>query len=131
MSTALDDRRSVLHFFSWLKLVKGVKAPSVGLFSSDRMGGIVEQFIEEKEQTCRYARIAKIIAALVATSRFTRAARQATATAGETVSQKPLDELIALHKQVLGEARQVRVGGAYRYSPVITTYRTPPPSNSV
>ena len=106
-STAKDDRLSVLHFFSWLMHVKGVAAPSFGLFSSDRMGATIEQFIEEKEQTCKHARIANILASLVAASRFTRAARQAKVAAGDSVSQKPLDELVALHKQVLGEARQV------------------------
>ena len=106
-STAKDDRRSVLHFFAWLKHVKDVKAPTFGLFSSDRMGAAVEEFIAEKAEACQHARIAKIVASLVSASRFTRAVRRAKAAVGEAVNQKPLDELISLHKQVLGEARQV------------------------
>jgi hypothetical protein len=99
---------------------KASQHPPLACSVPDRMGATVEQFIEEKEQSCRHARIAKIVASLVAASRFTRAARQAKVAAGDLVSQVPLDELVALHKQVLGEARQVCLGTG-RMEPSIIT----------
>ena len=104
--TAADDRQSLLHFFGWVKHAKGVRAPSFQLFANPRIGVVVQEFIEEKEQTCQHARIAKLIASLVSAARFIHTILSAKAKPGQTVSQRPLDELLALHAQVLSAARQ-------------------------
>jgi hypothetical protein len=104
--TAADDRRRVLGFFAWLQHAKGVHAPSMGAFGSSRMGGAVEEYIEERKMLRKESTIAKTIASLVAASRFTHAVRKANAAPGTVVSTTPLDELVALHAQVLSEARQ-------------------------
>ena len=104
--TTSNDRQSLLHFFAWVKHAKGVHAPSFQLFANPRIGAVVEEFIEEKEQTCQHARIAKLVASLVSATRFTHAVLSAKAKPGQTVSQRPLNELLALHAQVLSAARQ-------------------------
>ena len=104
--TTSNDRQSLLHFFAWVKHTKGVHAPSFQLFANPRIGAVVEEFVEEKEQTCQHARIAKLMASLVSATRFTHAVLSAKAKPGQTVSQRPLNELLALHAQVLSAARR-------------------------
>ena len=101
--TADEDRRSVLHFFAWLKRERGV-APSFGLFASPHLGAIAEQFIESKARSCSHARISKLLGSLVAASRFTHATLKAKATPGTVVDAQPVEELVALHAQCKGEA---------------------------
>ena len=102
--TARDDRRSVLHFFAWLKARKGVTVPTFGVFSSARLGAVAEEFIEEKALTCQHARIAKLLSSLVAATRFTYTMLKAKAAEGTSVSSAPADEMEALLSQVKGEA---------------------------
>ena len=105
--TVQEDRRCILRFFAWLQRVKGVRAPTLGLFASPRMGAVVESFIEEKRLSERKdSTIAKIVASLVAASRYTHAVLKAKAAPGAAVDTSPLDELLALHAQVLAEARE-------------------------
>ena len=110
--TAADDRRSILHFFSWLQHVKGVKAPSFRHLAHPQLGAIVQEFVEEKSLTCKHARIAKLVGSLINASRFTLAHLAAKSPPGVTVSQKPLEELMAIHSQALAESRQETKFGA-------------------
>ena len=104
--TAVDDRRRLLRFFAWLQHAKGVRAPSIGMFSAARIGSVVEEYIEERKLTRKESTIAKTVASLVAASRFTHTVLNARVAPGVVVSTAPLDELVALHLQVLSEARQ-------------------------
>ena len=103
--TASDDRQHVLRFFAWLKHTKGTQSPTMNLFTSASMGGAVETYIEERKLSRKDATVAKAIASLVAASRFTHAMLRVKAAPGTVVSTAPVDELIALHTQVLSEAR--------------------------
>jgi hypothetical protein len=104
--TANRDRRSILLFFAWLQKEKGVAAPTFGLFASSRIGAAVQAFIGAKCKTCKSAHVANIVGSLVWVARFTHALNAAKAAPGTVVSSTPLDELVALHAQVLGTARQ-------------------------
>ena len=105
--TVREDRRCILRFLSWLQRVKGVRAPTLGLFASPRIGAVVESFIEESRLSERKdSTIAKIVASLVAASRYTHAVLKAKAAPGSAVDTSSLDELLALHAQVLSEARE-------------------------
>ena len=105
--TAAEDRRSILHFFAWLRRVKGVTSPTFNLFAHQQMGAVVQSFAEEKALACKYSRIAKLLAALVSASRFTHAMLQAK-TPGVAVSTAFVDQIVALHTQALSEAREQR-----------------------
>ncbi|MDC0525817.1 hypothetical protein OAO87_02365 [bacterium] len=103
--TAVEDRRSLLHFFAWLHHAKGVAAPSFNLFASPSMGAVAQAFAEEKAISCTYSRVAKLLGTLVAASRFTHAMLQAK-TPDVPVNTAPVDQLVALHTQALSEARE-------------------------
>ncbi len=70
------------------------------------MGAVVEQFIEERALVCKHSRIANVVGSLVAAARFTHAVLKAQAAPGAVVSDAPVEELMALHKQVRSEARE-------------------------
>ena len=104
--TVASDRRSILHFLAWVHLEKGVVAPSLGVFASPKIGLVVEEFVKEKQLTCKHARVANLLGSLVSAARFAHAVLTSKAAPGETVSAAPLNELIALHTQSLAEARK-------------------------
>jgi hypothetical protein len=104
--TVASDRRSIVHFLAWVQLEKGVVAPSLGVFADPKIGRVVEQFVEEKQLTCKHARVANLLGSLVSAARFAHAVLTARAAPGKTVSAAPLNELIALHTQSLAEARK-------------------------
>ena len=103
--TANDDRRCVLRFLAWLQRAKGVATQTLNLFASQKLGGVVEEWIEETRLTRKESTIAKTVASLIAVTRFALAVLKSRAAAGTVVSTTPLDELVALHAQVLSEAR--------------------------
>ena len=104
--TVASDRRSILHFLAWVEHEKGVAGPSLGVFASPKIGRVVEEFVEEKQLTCKHARVANLLGSLVSAARFAHAVLAARAAPGKTVSAAPLNELVALHTQSLAEARK-------------------------
>ena len=113
--TVASDRRSILHFLAWVHLEKGVVAPSLGVFASPKIGLVVEEFVKEKQLTCKHARVANLLGSLVSAARFAHAVLTSKAAPGEkTVSAAPLNELIALHTQSLAEARKESNPGRLR-----------------
>ena len=105
--TAADDRRSILHFLAWLHHCKQVAAPTLGsVFSSPKLGAVVQEFVQEKSLTCKYARIVKVIGSLVAAARFTRSVVQTSSVPGADCTINVVDQLVAIHSQCCAEARQ-------------------------
>ena len=71
--TVASDRRSILHFLAWVQHEKGVVEPSLGVFASPKIGRVVEEFVEEKQLTCKHSRVAKLLGSLVSAARFAHA----------------------------------------------------------
>jgi uncharacterized membrane protein YgcG len=104
--TAAEDRRSILHFLAWLHHCKQVAAPTLGsVFSSPKLGAVVQEFVQEKSLTCTYARIVKVVGSLVAAARFTRSVVQVGSVPGADSTINVVDQLMAIHSQCCAEAR--------------------------
>jgi hypothetical protein len=105
-TTAAEDRRSILHFLAWLHHCKQVAAPTLGsVFSSPKLGAVVQEFVQEKSLTCKYARIVKVVGSLVAAARFTRSVLQVGSVPGADSTINVVDQLMAIHSQCCAEAR--------------------------
>jgi len=105
-TTAAEDRRSILHFLAWLHNYKQVAAPTLGsVFSSPKLGAVVQEFVQEKSLTCKYARIVKVVGSLVAAARFTRSVVQVGSAPGADSTINVVDQLMAIHSQCCAEAR--------------------------
>jgi hypothetical protein len=110
--TVQEDRRNVVHFLKWLCQMRRAQSLTIGVFISPQLGAAAQAFVEAKSLVCSWARIANILASLVAVTRFAlsaveaKAAARGVAVAPVALSRAALQQLQHLHAQSLGQARQ-------------------------
>ena len=104
--TVAGNKADALRLLGWLKSEKNIAPSFGGVFGSERLGQVVQAFVEHLRACGRtYATCAGYIKSFIAVARFVHAARVSRAPRGAAVSTTAVDAMRRAHRQIMQQAR--------------------------
>ena len=106
-TTSEYQRKNVVRFLGWLVAENKLSIPTLNAFGSVQIGAAVQMYVRHlvSDQGRKYSSVAVYVSSFVAAARFVHSRRSAVSSGGQA-DIKPVDDLKALHAQLLQQARQ-------------------------